>query len=122
MWALYSPSMRNSLCLLALSLVAALARPAAAAPSAEEVRVHHVLIISEDGMRPDLITQQPMPWHERIAREGAYSWHARTIHLSDTLPSHASMLSGVDVGLHGLTWNSWRPSKGFIHTPTVFKE
>ena len=30
------------------------------------------------------------------------------------------MLSGVDVNLHGLTWNNWRPTKGFIHVPTIF--
>ncbi len=73
-------------------------------------------------MRPDLITQQSMPWHERIAREGSYTWHARTIHTSDTLPAHASMLSGVDVNKHGLSWNSWRPNRGFIQSPTIFQE
>jgi predicted AlkP superfamily pyrophosphatase or phosphodiesterase len=108
----------------------AASRPAAAASQVVSLarsampagKVRHVLIISEDGMRPDLITQQPMPWHERLAKEGSYSWHARTIRTSDTLPSHASMLSGVDVNLHGLTWNSWRPARGFIQVPTIFKE
>lgn len=94
----------------------------AAAPTTTVGRVRRVLIVSEDGMRPDLITQQPMPWHERLAREGSYTWHARTIRHSDTLPSHASMLSGVDVNLHGLSWNSWRPARGFIHVPTIFTE
>src|SRR5262249_50547858 len=96
---------------------AAPARPEAAAPRTAK----HVLIVSEDGMRPDLITRQPMPWHERLVKAGAYSWHARTIRPSDTLPSHAAMLSGVDVDLHGLSWNSWRPERGFIHVPTIFK-
>ena len=71
-------------------------------------------------MRPDLITQQRLPWHERLAKEGSYSWHARTIRTASTLPAHASMLSGVDVKLHGLTWNNWRPTKGFIQHPTIF--
>lgn len=95
---------------------------AATAAAPEESRARRVLIISEDGMRPDLISQQKMQWHERLYREGAYSWKARTIRTASTLPSHASMLTGVDVHVHGLTWNNWRPSKGYIHTPTIFKE
>lgn len=84
--------------------------------------VRRVVIISEDGMRPELIyqQQQKMPWHEQLYRNGSYSWKARTIRTASTLPSHASMLSGVDVNLHGLTWNNWRPTKGFIHVPTIF--
>ena len=85
-------------------------------------QIRHVVIISEDGMRPELIyqQQQKMPWHEQLYRNGSYSWKARTIRTASTLPSHASMLSGVDVNLHGLTWNNWRPTKGFIHVPTIF--
>ena len=84
--------------------------------------VRHVVIISEDGMRPELITQQQrMQWHQLLAKNGAYSWRARTIRTASTLPSHASMLSGVDVNLHGLTWNNWRPQKGYIQVPTIFK-
>lgn len=82
----------------------------------------HVVIISEDGMRPELITQQQrMQWHQLMAKNGAFTWHARTIRTASTLPSHASMLSGVDVNLHGLTWNNWRPQKGYIQVPTIFK-
>lgn len=83
--------------------------------------VRHVVIISEDGMRPELIYQQPhMEWHQLLQKMGAYTWRARTIRTASTLPSHASMLSGVDVSLHGLTWNNWRPQKGYIHVPTIF--
>lgn len=83
--------------------------------------VRHVVIISEDGMRPELIYQQQrMQWHQLLARNGSYTWRARTIRTASTLPSHASMLSGVDVNMHGLTWNNWRPAKGYIHVPTIF--
>ena len=95
--------------------------PASPAAASAAGVVKRVVIISEDGMRPDLIYQQHMPWHERLYTGGSYSWHARTIRTASTLPSHASMLSGVDVDLHGLWWNSWKPSKGFIHVPTIFR-
>jgi arylsulfatase A-like enzyme len=86
-----------------------------------ESGVRHVVIISEDGMRPELIYQQQrMQWHQLLYRNGAYTWRARTIRTASTLPSHASMLSGVDVNLHRLTWNNWRPQKGYIQVPTIF--
>jgi predicted AlkP superfamily pyrophosphatase or phosphodiesterase len=84
--------------------------------------VRHVVIISEDGMRPDLIYgQQNMVWHEQLYRNGSFSWKARTIRTASTLPSHASMLSGVDVDQHGLTWNTWLKTRGFIRVPTIFQ-
>mgnify|MGYP002140073989 CR=1 FL=1 len=83
--------------------------------------VRHVVIISEDGMRPDLIYGQNMYWHEQLYRNGSFSWKARTIRTASTLPSHASMLSGVDVDQHGLTWNTWLKTRGFIRVPTIFQ-
>ncbi|MBL9007578.1 MAG: alkaline phosphatase family protein [Myxococcales bacterium] len=92
----------------------------AAAPRALPRRARYVLIVSEDGMHPALIREQPLPNHERLYKNGAYSFRARTISTASTLPSHASMLSGVDSHEHGLRWNNWRPERGYIRAPTVF--
>jgi hypothetical protein len=83
-------------------------------------RARHVVIVSEDGMRPDAIARAKTPTHARLMGQGAYALNARTIRNASTLPSHAAMLSGFDVAEHGLTWNSWRPERGFIRVPTVF--
>jgi predicted AlkP superfamily pyrophosphatase or phosphodiesterase len=96
--------------------------PPAVAPAHDVQRATRVLIISEDGLRPDMIASRHLPWHEALWRRGAYSWKARTIRRASTLPSHAAMLSGVDVDQHGLTWNNWRPSRGYIKAPTIFGE
>jgi predicted AlkP superfamily pyrophosphatase or phosphodiesterase len=90
--------------------------PAPAAPPLAD----HVIILSEDGMRPDALLQAKAPVHQALMREGAYTMKARTIRQASTLPSHAAMLSGFDVADHGLFWNSWRPERGFIKVPTVF--
>jgi arylsulfatase A-like enzyme len=76
--------------------------------------------VSEDGLRPDAIARAKTPNHQRIMREGSFAPNARTIRTASTLPSHAAMLSGFDVAEHGLTWNSWKPERGFIRVPTVF--
>lgn len=79
-----------------------------------------VVIVSVDGLRPDAI----LPSHHAFAtvrRSGAVATDVRTIVRSTTLPSHASMLSGVDDARHGLTWNGWRPERGMIRFPTIFR-
>jgi hypothetical protein len=82
--------------------------------------IRHVIIVSEDGLRPDALASVSAPVHEAIMRRGSYSMKARTIRRASTLPSHAAMLSGFDVKEHGLFWNSWHPERGWIRVPTVF--
>jgi predicted AlkP superfamily pyrophosphatase or phosphodiesterase len=79
-----------------------------------------VVIISEDGMRPDVLTEELAPRHFALMKESTIAHHAETIPESDTLPSHASMLSGVGALAHGLWWNSYQSARGFIHVPTIF--
>ena len=107
------------------AVVAPAAAPApaqAAAPPAKVGRaaIRHVVIISEDGLRPDALMGVRPPVHEAILKRAAYSLQARTIRRASTLPSHAAMLSGFDIKEHGLFWNSWHPDRGYIHVPTVF--
>jgi predicted AlkP superfamily pyrophosphatase or phosphodiesterase len=82
--------------------------------------IRHVIIISEDGLRPDALAAVHPPVHDAAMKRGSYSLQARTIRHASTLPSHAAMLSGFDVKEHGLFWNSWKPERGWIHVPTVF--
>jgi predicted AlkP superfamily pyrophosphatase or phosphodiesterase len=95
---------------------------AAATPEVEAAggRPEHVIIISEDGMRPDALTVDLAPNHVALMKESTVARVASTIPQSDTLPSHASMLSGFGARRHGLRWNSYQPAKGYIHVPTIF--
>jgi predicted AlkP superfamily pyrophosphatase or phosphodiesterase len=83
-------------------------------------RAKHVIIVSEDGLRPDALMHVRPPAHLALMARGAYSLAARTIRQASTLPAHAAMLSGFDVDAHGLDWNSWKPERGYIHVPTIF--
>lgn len=93
--------------------------PAAPPPAGRDTVADHVVILSEDGLRPDAIALAGAPSHAALMRDGAYTLRARTIRQASTLPSHAAMLSGFDVAEHGLHWNSWHPERGFIKVPTV---
>ncbi|HVK78644.1 MAG TPA: alkaline phosphatase [Kofleriaceae bacterium] len=98
------------------SVPAAVVSPPPRAPA----RPAHVVIISEDGMRPDALTEELAPRHVALMKEATVARRADTIPQSDTLPSHASMLSGFGARQHGLGWNSFKPERGYIHVPTVF--
>ena len=101
-----------------LVLVVALcvvAPPAHAAP-----RAQHVFIISIDGGNPDEMARSEMPVLKKLVKQGAHTWDAQTITPSITLPAHASMLTGVGMATHKLTWNNWAPSNGVIAVPTIF--
>jgi predicted AlkP superfamily pyrophosphatase or phosphodiesterase len=94
--------------------------PPAKIQTAAKPKIKRVLIISEDGLRPDAVGTLHLHWHSILRKRGSYSLHAKTTRDASTLPAHASMLSGVHPQVHGLTWNNWRPSKGFIKSPTIF--
>jgi arylsulfatase A-like enzyme len=55
-----------------------------------------------------------------LREQGANSLEARTITHSYTLPSHTSMLTGVDTDRHGMLHNNFTPSRGFIRVPPIF--
>lgn len=95
---------------------------AARADEAPAARVaSHVVIVSIDGLRPDAIAKFNARTMLRLMREGTYTLTAQTILPSKTLPSHTSMLTGVDAGEHGITWNSDETDEhGHVNVPTVF--
>lgn len=68
-----------------------------------------ILLCSMDGVRPDAIHATDTPTIDRLAREGAYTWKARTVMPSSTLPCHTSMMRGVPPERHGITSNTFTP-------------
>ena len=106
---------------------ACLALFAAAAQADKPVRpipaVEHVVLISIDGLRPDLALRANMPALRGLLREGAYTFWARTTAVSITLPSHTSMVTGVIPDKHGITWNSDLPFSAPVYPkfPTVME-
>jgi len=84
-----------------------------------------VLIVSIDGLRPDLIFQAETPNLRALMKSGAYSLWAQTLPIGKTLPSHTSMLTGVSMEKHGIYWNEdWVHFRSQIkhpNWPTIFE-
>jgi arylsulfatase A-like enzyme len=93
--------------------LAPLAKPSAKPPA------DAVVLVSIDGLRPDVIAPDMKALH-RLFLQGSSARVARTINKSATLPSHASMVSGVDSTEHGIDFNAYKPEHSNITKPTVF--
>jgi predicted AlkP superfamily pyrophosphatase or phosphodiesterase len=65
-----------------------------------------VVIVSIDGARPDLLLRANAPVFRSLLARGSYTMWARTTAVAVTLPSHTSMLTGVEPRKHGIEWNS----------------
>ena len=68
--------------------------------------VERLLIVSIDGLRPDVMLRANTPNLRSLMKEGAYTCWARTTNVAITLPSHVSMLTGVTPDRHGISWNN----------------
>jgi hypothetical protein len=85
--------------------------------------IDHVLIISVDGLRPDVLLRADTPNIHKLFHEGSFTFWARTTAQSVTLPSHVSMLTGVVPEVHAILWNSDMPFSEPVYpaVPTLFE-
>jgi predicted AlkP superfamily pyrophosphatase or phosphodiesterase len=77
------------------------ATPVALAPT--PTPLPSVAVLSVDGLRADALVQAELPSLRGLMARGAYTLSARSVVPSETLPGHASMLSGMDPGDHQIT-------------------
>jgi predicted AlkP superfamily pyrophosphatase or phosphodiesterase len=108
----------NFLLLLCLLLAFPAAAQEATERPAPPPNVERIIVISLDGARPDAIQQANTPTLHRLAEEGAVDWEATTVNPSVTLPAHTSMLTGLSVEEHGVTFNDTPDGCPPIEPPT----
>lgn len=68
-----------------------------------------VMIVSIDGCRPDLLLRGETPTIHGLLPESTFTFWARTTPQAVTLPSHASMLTGVVPRKHEVEWDKDLP-------------
>jgi predicted AlkP superfamily pyrophosphatase or phosphodiesterase len=110
--------------LAAACLFAAGAVPVPAADAAPRTaRVEHVVLVSMDGLRPDVALRADMKNLRSLMDAGAFSFWARTTAVSVTLPSHTSMVTGVPPDEHEIEWNRDMPFSSPVYPsyPTVME-
>lgn len=110
--------------MLGLTLASACARaparaPAPRAPPPNPARVDRVLIVSIDGLGPDVLRESVTPNLRALMARGAFTLSALTTDTVKTLPSHTSMLTGVTPRKHGIDWND--AFHGYPKYPTLME-
>jgi predicted AlkP superfamily pyrophosphatase or phosphodiesterase len=117
--------MKRQISLLAAMLLLLSRFVCAAEPTTRPVAaITHAVVISVDGLRPDVLLRSNTPNMHHMMDEGSYTFWARTVAESITLPSHTSMLTGVTVQRHGVTWNDPLPAgepQKYPLVPTIFE-
>ena len=85
--------------------------------------IKHVLLVSIDGLRPDLLLRADTSVIRGLIDHGTYSLWAMTTPAAITLPSHTSMLTGVPISKHGVKWNTDLPLIRLVWPakPTLFE-
>jgi predicted AlkP superfamily pyrophosphatase or phosphodiesterase len=104
-------------------VILAVSTAASAQTNRPDPQIRHVVIISVDGLRPDLALRADTPNIHALFNSGSFSFWAKTTAESVTLPSHTSMLTGVVPVKHGIQWNSDLPLTRAIYPnfPTIFE-
>lgn len=92
-------------------------------PLAQPPVARGVLIVSIDGLRPDLLIRADTPNLKALYRRGCFTFWARSTEVSITLPTHTSMLTGVVPNRHGIWWNGDLPVGEAYNppVPTIFE-
>ncbi len=86
----------------------------------------YVFLITIDGLRPDAISKINTPNLAKLLQKSSYSLNASTVFPSLTMPSHTSLVTGLDVKNHKHTLNDYKKinkllnQKKYLPIDTIF--
>jgi predicted AlkP superfamily pyrophosphatase or phosphodiesterase len=80
----------------------------------------HVILFVLEGFSQESLKGGTMPTLSKLIKEGSVTWSATGVKPSLRLPTMASIITGVPVEKHGITWNSFEFSRGYPRAPSVF--
>jgi hypothetical protein len=121
LFSILAPRLTSGLFAFLAAIVIAVSAPAQTTRPVPGIA--HVLIISEDGLRPDVLLRANTPNLHTLYQNGSFTFWAKTTVQSITLPSHVSMLTGVVPEVHAIFWNSDMPFSEPVYpaVPTIFE-
>lgn len=73
-----------------------------------------------EGVGQDSLKAASMPVLSRLIKTGSVTWGAAAVDPPLRLPTMASLITGLPVERHGITWNSFDFARGYPRPPTMF--
>lgn len=92
----------------------------AVAPSGAAAPTEHVILFVLEGLGQESLKNGAMPVLSTLVKDGAVTWSAKAVAPARRLPTMASLVTGMPVDKHGITWNVFEFSRGYPRAPTVF--
>ena len=89
-------------------------------PSVPAGMTEHVILFVLEGFGQESLKSGVMPVLSSLVKEGAVTWSATAVAPARRLPTMASLVTGMPVAKHGITWNVFEFSRGYPRAPTVF--
>ncbi len=80
----------------------------------------HVVLFVLEGFGQESVQGGTMPTLSKLVKEGSVTWSARGVKPALRLPTMASLITGVPVEKHGITWNFFEFSRGYPRSPSMF--
>jgi len=109
-----------SFCLLLQNgAVCAVASATATAP-VSTIQTEHVILFVLEGFSQNSLKGGSMPTLSRLITDGSVTWSATAVKPALRLPTMVSLITGMPVEKHGITWNTFEFSRGYPRAPSVF--
>lgn len=80
----------------------------------------HVILFVLEGFGQDSLKGGAMPVLSKLVKDGAATWSATGVTPALRLPTMASLVTGMPVEKHGITWNVFEFSRGYSRSPSMF--
>ncbi|NOS80174.1 MAG: hypothetical protein HOP32_01175 [Nitrospira sp.] len=113
----------SALFLFLLSLVFPQGAAVAALPAptpASTAQTEHVILFVLEGLGQESLKGGTMPTLSRLIKDGSVTWSATAVKPALRLPTMASLITGMPVEKHGITWNTFEFSRGYPRAPSLF--
>ena len=94
--------------------------PLARKPLPSVLRTEHVILFVLEGFSQESLKGGAMPVLSKLVKEGSVTWSASGVKPALRLPTMASLVTGMPVEKHGITWNSFEFSRGYPRPPSLF--
>src|SRR6185312_8135865 len=80
----------------------------------------HVILFVLEGFGQKSLQGGTMPVLSKLVKEGSVTWSASGVKPALRLPTMASLVTGMPVEKHGITWNFFEFSRGYPRAPSLF--
>ncbi|MCP9447413.1 MAG: alkaline phosphatase family protein [Nitrospira sp.] len=84
------------------------------------VPAEHVILFVLEGFDRNSLKDGPMPNLGKLVKDGSVTWSASGVTPALRLPTMASLITGMPVEKHGITWNFFEISRGYYRVPSLF--